>query len=166
MATSSTIGNADQQSAVFAASFVIVWVGAGVITLNAMMLGGTLYGRFYVTSHFYSGFFQSVSILGYCVFPLMISAFICLYVPNTIARSCMVVIFVAWSVVCMPKVDAFSNDSASIGFFAGVVPEGKKALAMYPVVLFYVVLGWMVVLSTNPVDGPSPAPQPQNSTSY
>lgn len=39
---------------------------------------------------------------------------------------------------------------ASVGFFAGVVPDGRKALALYPVILFYVVIGWMIFLGTFP----------------
>lgn len=56
----------DTASLVFAAVFVIVWVGAAAVTLNAQLLGGTI------------SFFQSVSILGYCVFPLTLSAIGCL----------------------------------------------------------------------------------------
>jgi hypothetical protein len=48
---------------VFAAVFVIVWAGAAAVTLNAQLLGGNI------------SFFQSICILGYCVFPLTISAF-------------------------------------------------------------------------------------------
>jgi hypothetical protein len=57
---------ADSASLVFATVFVIVWVGAAAVTINAQLLGGSI------------SFFQSVCILGYCVFPLTISALICL----------------------------------------------------------------------------------------
>jgi hypothetical protein len=50
---------------VFAAVFVIVWFGAAAVTVNAQLLGGTI------------SFFQSVCILGYCVFPLTLSALGC-----------------------------------------------------------------------------------------
>jgi hypothetical protein len=56
----------DTASLVFAAVFVIVWFGAAAVTINAQLLGGTI------------SFFQSVCILGYCVFPLTLSAFVCL----------------------------------------------------------------------------------------
>lgn len=56
----------DSASMVFAAVFVIVWFGAAAVTLNAQLLGGTI------------SFFQSVCILGYCVFPLTLSALGCL----------------------------------------------------------------------------------------
>jgi protein YIPF6 len=49
-------------SVVFAAVFVIVWCGAAMVTVNAQLLGGTI------------SFFQSVCILGYCVFPLTLSS--------------------------------------------------------------------------------------------
>lgn len=52
----------DSASLVFAAVFVIVWCGAAAVTVNAQLLGGTI------------SFFQSVCILGYCVFPLTLSA--------------------------------------------------------------------------------------------
>eukprot|EP01125_Pyxidicula_operculata_P008303 TRINITY_DN2796_c2_g1_i1.p1 TRINITY_DN2796_c2_g1~~TRINITY_DN2796_c2_g1_i1.p1 ORF type:complete len:232 (+),score=46.08 TRINITY_DN2796_c2_g1_i1:26-697(+) len=124
---SSTEGGGDskQQSFIFAVSFVIVWAGAGVITLNTYLLGGTL------------AFFQSVCILGYCVFPLMLSAFLCLIWSNIIFRIIVSIVGFAWAVI------------ASIGFFAGVVPDGRRIIAMYPVILFYLVLAWMVVLATN-----------------
>lgn len=56
----------DTASMVFAAVFVIVWFGAAAVTVNAQLLGGTI------------SFFQSVCILGYCVFPLTLSAMGCL----------------------------------------------------------------------------------------
>lgn len=45
VASASKLQDDAQRAAIFAASFVIVWVGAGVITVNAYLLGGTLYGK-------------------------------------------------------------------------------------------------------------------------
>jgi hypothetical protein len=56
----------DSTSLVFAAVFVIVWCGAAAVTVNAQLLGGKI------------SFFQSICILGYCVFPLTISSISCL----------------------------------------------------------------------------------------
>lgn len=53
---------ADQAALVFAAVFVVVWCGAAIVTLNAQLLGGKI------------SFFQSVCVLGYCVFPLALAA--------------------------------------------------------------------------------------------
>ena len=52
----------------FAEVFVIVWVGALVVTLNTKLLGGHI------------SFFQSVCVLGYCLLPLGIALAICRYV--------------------------------------------------------------------------------------
>ena len=56
----------DQKALVFAGVFVLVWIGSAVVSLNAQLLGGSI------------SFFQSVCILGYCVFPLNVACFICL----------------------------------------------------------------------------------------
>ena len=42
--------------------------GAALVTLNAQLLGETI------------SFFQSICILGYCVFPLTLSAFACMII--------------------------------------------------------------------------------------
>ena len=36
------------------------------------------------------------------------------------------------------------HNSASVGFLAACVPEDRKALAVYPVLLFYLCIGWMI----------------------
>jgi protein YIPF6 len=59
----------EQKSLVFASVFVIIWCGAAVVTVNALLLGGNI------------SFFQSVCVLGYCIFPLNIASVICLVFP-------------------------------------------------------------------------------------
>lgn len=74
----------DEASVVFSVIFVIVWVGAAVITLNGQLLGGKL------------SFFQSVCLLGYCIFPIFLSALACLAVNTFVRHGLAVVIrFVA-----------------------------------------------------------------------
>lgn len=45
--------------------FALVSVGAIVLTVNVVLLGGTI------------GFFQSLCLLGYCLFPLDVAAIVC-----------------------------------------------------------------------------------------
>ena len=52
----------------FAEVFVIVWLGAMIVTLNTKLLGGNI------------SFFQSVCVLGYCLLPLSMSLILCRYV--------------------------------------------------------------------------------------
>jgi protein YIPF6 len=49
----------------FAEVFVIVWIGAMIVTLNSKLLGGNI------------SFFQSVCVLGYCLTPLAIALIVC-----------------------------------------------------------------------------------------
>ncbi|KAL3319983.1 Yip1 member 6 [Cichlidogyrus casuarinus] len=49
----------------FAQVFVAFWIGAIIVTMNSQLLGGSL------------SFFQTVCVLGYCVFPLVTSLVIC-----------------------------------------------------------------------------------------
>ncbi|KAI8848732.1 hypothetical protein BC829DRAFT_425436 [Chytridium lagenaria] len=100
----------DQASQVFTTIFVIVWFGAGVVTVNSQLLGGKL------------SFFQSVCVLGYCIFPLVF----------IILRGIIVGAAFAWSIF------------ASIGFLSDVNLGNRRLLALYPMCLFYFVIGWMV----------------------
>lgn len=47
----------------FGIIFVIMWGGAFLVTINSKLLGGHI------------SFFQSICVLGYCVFPINLAAF-------------------------------------------------------------------------------------------
>lgn len=112
-----------QASLVFAAVFVVVWGGAAVVTLNSLLLGAKV------------GFFQSVCVLGYCMFPLVLAAVPCYFVSYAPIKFILVAVGFGWAT------------KASAVFSAALVDESKKALSVYPVVLFYVALAWMIFLS-------------------
>jgi hypothetical protein len=111
-----------QSALIFAAVFVIVWVGAGVITLNAALLGGNI------------SFLQSVCVLGYCIFPMNLASLLCHAWDNKYFHFALVAVAFVWST------------RASVGFMAQLVPENKRALSVYPVLLFYVTIGWMILV--------------------
>ena len=75
----------EQKSLVFASVFVIVWLGAAVVTVNALLLGGNI------------SFFQSVCVLGYCIFPLNIASFVCLLGGPLVWRLLVVSVCFFWS---------------------------------------------------------------------
>jgi hypothetical protein len=56
-----------EASAVFSTVFFIVWAGSAVVTVNSQLLGGKI------------SFFQSVCVLGYCIFPLNIASIVALF---------------------------------------------------------------------------------------
>lgn len=117
----------------FADVFVIYWVGAAIVTLNTKLLGGSI------------SFFQSICVLGYCVLPLAISLIICRLI--LIAEDQTTVLFaIRFSIVMI----AFAwSTYASTAFLSESQPPRRKALAIYPIFLFYFVISWLVVSHTH-----------------
>ncbi|PAA64719.1 hypothetical protein BOX15_Mlig002884g1 [Macrostomum lignano] len=112
----------------FAQVFIVFWVGACAVTLNAKLLGGDI------------SFFQAICVLGYCVLPLLLSLIGCRIILLAsrslvlfIVRCCLVLLGLSWSVF------------ASTAFLASSQPPNRKALAVYPVCLFYFVISWMIL---------------------
>jgi hypothetical protein len=121
MALSLMLSSASKQSStVFSLVFVLVWGGASVVTVNCQLLGGKV------------SFFQSLCLLGYCVFPLVISSFLGLFSKNVIYRAVVVLGGLFWAT------------RASVVFLSQLVKDDRRALAAYPTFLFYSVLAWLV----------------------
>jgi hypothetical protein len=98
------------------------------VTINAQLLKGQI------------SFFQSVCVLGYCVFPLVIAAFFCALLPTgnrltQLVKVILVVLGFTWAT------------GASVGFMTDCLPEDRQALGVYPVWLFYVAIAWIVLLT-------------------
>jgi hypothetical protein len=89
------------------------------VTLNAYLLGGNI------------SFFQSLCVLGYCMFPLVLAALACYFVANSVVRGAAVAAALAWAT------------RASSVFMAELVDPPKRLLAVYPLCLFYALLSWM-----------------------
>mmetsp|Transcript_10588 Transcript_10588/g.21326 ORF Transcript_10588/g.21326 Transcript_10588/m.21326 type:complete len:229 (-) Transcript_10588:1229-1915(-) len=120
----------EDASLVFSLIFFVVWVGSAVITVNAQLLGAKL------------SFFQTLCMLGYCVFPVLAGALLCLVFNRFLDAGLAIVLrFVAVVVGLLWSLMAASSFLADGGF-----PEGKKSLALYPVLLFYAGLSWMVLI--------------------
>ncbi|GAB6033282.1 Yip1 member 6 [Chamberlinius hualienensis] len=112
----------------FAEVFVIVWLGAVVVTVNSKLLGGTI------------SFFQSVCVLGYCLLAPCIALIICRLillteqsVPLFVIRFLVTVAGFSWATY------------ASMAFLGDSQLPNKKALALYPIFLFYFVISWMII---------------------
>lgn len=108
-------------SEVFAVAFALLAAGAVVLTLNVLLLGGHII------------FFQSLSLLGYCLFPLDVGALICMLKDNVILKVVVVCVALAWS------------SWAAYPFMSTAVNPRRKALALYPVVLMYVSVGFLII---------------------
>ncbi|KAM3325781.1 protein YIP4b [Capsicum chacoense] len=110
-----------KKSEVFAVAFALLAAGAVILTLNVLLLGGHII------------FFQSLSLLGYCLFPLDVGAFICMLKDNVVLKVVVVCVALAWS------------SWAAYPFMSTAVNPRRKALALYPVVLMYVSVGFLII---------------------
>jgi hypothetical protein len=116
-----------QAATVFAAVFCSVWAGGTVITINAQLLGGTI------------SFFQSLCVMGYSTFPLVIAAFVI---------GCLKLIFHTWiwiDLIFVVLGFAWSTRVSSI-FISLYIKQERRSLALYPVFFFYTFLGWLILL--------------------
>lgn len=77
---------------------------------------------------------QSVCVLGYCLCPLNIASIVCWLWGNKIFQLLVVGSCFMWAT------------RASVGFMAQLVPDDRKALGVYPVLLFYLTVSWMILV--------------------
>ncbi|KIX02338.1 uncharacterized protein Z518_08279 [Rhinocladiella mackenziei CBS 650.93] len=114
----------DQTDLVFSGVFSLVWIGEAVVTLQIKLLGGNI------------SFMQSISLIGYTLFPLTIAALLSAVGLPTIARIPVYLVLVAWSLAA----------GVSILGGSGVV-KNRVALSVYPLFVFYVGLGCLCFIS-------------------
>ena len=115
--------------------FFSVFVGAIIVSFNIKLLGGNV------------SYFQSVAILGYCIFPIFMAMIIIrlllfFTINNIYIRFAIILASVIWSILCKNIMIL-----ASRAFVAANVPSTRKFVALYPVVLFYIFVG--VLLTFN-----------------
>lgn len=110
-----------KKSEVFAVAFAVLAAGAVILTLNVLLLGGRII------------FFQSLSLLGYCLFPLDVGAVLCMLRHYVIIKVIVVAISLAWSFW------------AAYPLMSSAVAPGRKALALYPVFLMYISVGFLII---------------------
>ena len=91
-----------------------------MVTVNAKLLGGTI------------SVFQSVCVIGYCVFPLVLGSIFCNFVRHSVYRAIVLIIALLWA------------SRASVLFMAHIVPMQRRLLAVYPLTLFYAVIAWLI----------------------
>ncbi|KAF9804475.1 hypothetical protein IEO21_09376 [Rhodonia placenta] len=97
--------------------------GALVVTFQAQLLGGRI------------SFFQGLCVFGYCVAPLTIAALVAVFVKLIYVRAPVTLVAWAW---CL---------WAAVNFLDGTKLEKQRTmLAVYPLVLFYSILAWMIVI--------------------
>ncbi|KAJ5172661.1 hypothetical protein N7492_005254 [Penicillium capsulatum] len=119
-----SIAKGDQSSLVFSGVFCIVWIGEAAVTLQIKLLGGKI------------SFFQSICIIGYTLFPLVIAALLSALGLPTIARIPVYLVLVAWSL------------AAGVSILGGSgVLRNRVGIAIYPLFMFYIAIGCLCFIS-------------------
>lgn len=77
---------------------------------------------------------QALCLLGYCLFPICISAVLCVWFEQHWVRILALLLGIGWA------------SWATIPFIGSAVAANRKALAVYPVVLMYVSIGWLALV--------------------
>ncbi|KAF2019422.1 Yip1-domain-containing protein [Aaosphaeria arxii CBS 175.79] len=113
-----------QKDLVFSGVFAMVWIGEAVVTLQIKLLGGNI------------AFFQSISIIGYTLFPLVIASALSAVGLHPIPRIPIYLVLVAWSLAA----------GISIMGGSGVV-RNRVGIAVYPLFVFYIALGCICFIS-------------------
>ncbi|KAL1879426.1 hypothetical protein VTK73DRAFT_6958 [Phialemonium thermophilum] len=114
----------EQRDVVFSGVFAIVWIGMAAVTLQIKLLGGNI------------SFAQSICVIGYTLFPLVIAALLSVLNLPLIARIPVYLVLVAWSLAA----------GVSILGGSGVV-KNRVGLAVYPLFIFYLGLGCLCFIS-------------------
>jgi len=120
----SITASSKQREVVFTGVFGLVWIGSVIVTWQIRLLGGKI------------AFFQTVCIIGYTLFPLVIASFLSAVHLPKIPRIPVYIVLILWSLAA----------GVSILGGSGVV-KNRVGLAVYPLFVFYLGLGCLCFIS-------------------
>eukprot|EP01017_Pseudomicrothorax_dubius_P029764 TRINITY_DN3651_c0_g1_i1.p1 TRINITY_DN3651_c0_g1~~TRINITY_DN3651_c0_g1_i1.p1 ORF type:complete len:131 (-),score=4.32 TRINITY_DN3651_c0_g1_i1:137-529(-) len=110
---------------IFGSIFMIVWAGSVIVTMNTRFLGGP------------ASLFQSICVMGYCIFPLIIPVVVSFFFNMGAGYKTIVIgTCLFWSII------------SAMAFMGDIVPEHRRFLGTYPIVLFYVFISCFVFMAT------------------
>lgn len=116
--------NTKEKSQMTTLIFVIFWLGGVVLYLNANFLGVK------------ASIFQMLCLLGYCLFPLNLSAIIVtIFNFNDIIRLIIVMASLCWSIY------------SSSDYLKAISNQDQRYLVLYPCILFYLYIAWFIFAS-------------------
>ena len=118
--------NSKEKSNMIILIFVIFWFGGLILYLNAYFLGVK------------SSIFQMFCLLGYCLFPLNLSAiFVVIFNIRGILRLIFVTLTTLWSIY------------SSSDFLKNITNQDQRYLVLYPCILFYLYISWFIISINN-----------------
>lgn len=78
---------------VFTSVFFIIWLGSFAVTINAQLLNVPVYTPIFTNS----SFFQSMCLLGYCIFPIAICSIFFIFINYFALKLVIVIVAFIWS---------------------------------------------------------------------
>lgn len=115
----------EQTNSVFSGSFAFIWAFYFVVGLNIQLLGGNI------------SFMSAISAVGYSIFPITLGELVCsLFVGFKLIRFIIMCVLCLWSIY-----------SGVLSLKCSGVLPGRVLLAIYPVILMYSILSWLVVIT-------------------
>jgi protein YIPF6 len=131
---------AEFQDEVFTSVFALSWVGTMIVTWQIRLLGGKMFvclpPNLDARLTYNSAFFQTVCIIGYTLFPLVIAALLSAIGISWIIRIPVYFVLLLW---------AFAAGISILGG-SGVV-RNRVGLAVYPLFVFYLGLSCLCFIS-------------------
>lgn len=112
------------QSNVMVIVFGIFWLGSFLIYLNANLLDSKI------------KLFPIICLLGYCLFPLLVAAFILSLINfYDIFKFLIIGVMCFWSLFCVE------------GYIRSVCDKEQKFLVFYPVILMFIFISWFIFMN-------------------
>ena len=118
--------NSQERSQTITLIFLIFWIGSFLVFLNAYLLGVQ------------TSVFQIFCLLGYCLFPLNISAFILSF-----TRFIDLVRFALIGITCFWSLYSIS------GFLRNLTNSDQRYLVLYPSILLYIYISWFIFVTNH-----------------
>ena len=108
----------------FTLTFVLIWLGALVVVVNARLLGYRL------------ALLPTVAFIGYCLTPLAGAVLLLMVTPGFwVVRALLTTAGTAWSILSALRL--MEMDPAL---------EDRRLLAVYPFCLFFCVVAWLIMV--------------------
>lgn len=120
-------------STTFMVLLFAVFMGGIIVTFNIKILGGKI------------SYFQSVSILGYCICPIFIALIILqvlkfFQINNSLLRLIFIVVATVWAIL-----GKYVINLAARSFIGVNLPEHKKFVGLYPIIVFYFFIAILMI---------------------
>ncbi len=109
-----------------------------MVTFNIKVLRGQI------------SFLQSVSTIGYCIFPLFIAAMIIqvmkfLQIDSKLVKNLLIAVGCVWCVICNFVLFIVTMSIAARNFVSVNIPNDRKLVAIFPLALFYILIAAMLL---------------------